>query len=125
MADKLIKLYYTGNRYMPELSHPRFGKFELHDEGYFEVPREYAERILLNTPAMFSAKASKKKKGAFTGAEYSNMSYGELQDYAKTRNVKAIAVKKSDIVKALVSLDNEKVDAPEPVKEVAEEEAEG
>ena len=107
MAEKLVKLYYIGTRYMPELKHPRFGKFQLHDDGYFEVPREYADRILMNTPAMFSSKASAKKKGAYSGAEYSNMSYGELSDYAQTRGVKAVGVKKVDIVKALLSLDKE------------------
>jgi len=121
MAEKLVKIYYTGKRYMPELKHPRFGKFELSDEGYFEVPREYGEDILKNTPSMFSSKASKKAKGAFTGAEYSNMSWGELQDYAKSRGVKSIGVKKHEIVKALLAQDEENAKKEKVAEVVAEE----
>ena len=59
MAEKLVKLYYIGTRYMPELKHPRFGKFQLHDDGYFEVPREYADRIC------FLLKHQQRKKAYF------------------------------------------------------------
>ena len=70
----------------------------------------------MNSPKVFSLKASKKKEGAFTGAEYTNMNYDELQKYAISRGVKAVGVKKLDIVKALVSLDREDKKPPEPVK---------
>jgi hypothetical protein len=117
MAEKLVKIYLIGDRYLPELNHPRFGKFQLEDEGCFQVPRVYADRLLMNSPKVFSLKASKKKEGAFTGAEYSNMSYKELQDYAKSREVpKYIGVPKADIVRTLINMDKEAEKPKEPEK---------
>ena len=97
MAEKTKKIWYIGKRYMPKLEHPRFGKFMLNDDGSFDVPFEYADDLLVNTPKMFAPKRPMKKEGAFTGAEYSNMSYEQLQKYAMSRKVKAIGVKKKQV----------------------------
>lgn len=104
---------------MPELKHPKFGKFKINDDGFFEVPNEYADRILAGTPNIWTEKPSQKKKGEMTGAEYSAMSYGELTKYAYSRGVKhAHGMSRVNIVKALTSLDKEgkTADVPEPKK---------
>ncbi len=59
VGTKRVKLFYSGERYMPILEHPSYGVFDFNEkDSSFDVPIPYADILLKASPRMFSKKQS-------------------------------------------------------------------
>lgn len=98
------KIYYIGERYMPYLNHPNFGKHYLdEDDMSFTLPTPYANILLEKNPSMFS-----KKRDNFAWYEEKFKGQGgfaKLTKYAKSRGLDVKDKKKEDLIKELLELD--------------------
>jgi len=98
------KVYYHGDRYIPFLEHPRYGKFPLKEDNnkrFFVVPTPYAKNLLEKSPTIFSAEAN--SSNAYESATLEN-----LKDLAKERGLKfAPNTGKEKMIGLLVAADKE------------------
>lgn len=108
------RVFYTGSRYLPILSNPKYGKYPLVDDNgtlYFDnVPTPYADSLIKTSPQLFSLSGK-------IASQYDNNTVENLRKYAEQRGLKVHPnIGKDKLIGKLIEED--KKDKPEDANEL-------
>jgi hypothetical protein len=97
-------IYYVGKRYMTALDHEKYGYFSIAEDGAVSLPVPYADRLIQESPWLFSEEAPKQERKN-TGSDYEKQPWFALKKYATDRGVDVNGKRKETIIAELVALD--------------------